>query len=195
MRKIESHNENPIDNILIGIGEQLSPGLYKTGHTPNIITAYSFIVGLMSLHALYYDQNVKFSILFFISYFFDCIDGFFARKYKMTSRFGDLFDHVTDVTVGTGIFVILTYKFFIKRKFPTPFQIGLLFFLALLIYLALTHLGCQQHHYSNDDREDETLDSAKGLCPTKEHIDFYRYFGTGTLVFAISVIIGLKLLP
>lgn len=34
------------------------------------------------------------TILYYIGYFFDCMDGNYARTYKMTSDFGDKYDHI-----------------------------------------------------------------------------------------------------
>ena len=38
-----------------------------------------------------------------MSYFFDCADGLYARTYNMTTQFGDIYDHSTDVIVFFGI--------------------------------------------------------------------------------------------
>ena len=36
----------------------------------------------------------------------DCLDGFYARKYNMTSQFGDYLDHLSDVFKTTCLFYI-----------------------------------------------------------------------------------------
>ena len=38
-------------------------------------------------------------IYYFISYFFDVLDGIYAREYNMVSEFGDYYDHIKDIVV------------------------------------------------------------------------------------------------
>ena len=46
---------------------------------------------------------------YLISYSFDCIDGHIARKYKMFSKYGDIYDHVSDAFKFALIFITLIY--------------------------------------------------------------------------------------
>ena len=73
MRKIKKEFENPIDNIIIDMAEKITPFLYETGHTPNIITTYSLIFGLLSVYYLNKNNITMFILFYIISYFFDCI--------------------------------------------------------------------------------------------------------------------------
>ena len=45
------------------------------------------------LKYIYVEQFQIGAILYYIGYFFDCMDGNYARTYKMTSNFGDKYDH------------------------------------------------------------------------------------------------------
>ena len=40
------------------------------------------------------------AILYLTRYIFDCIDGFYARKYNMTTVFGDWYDHISDILIN-----------------------------------------------------------------------------------------------
>jgi hypothetical protein len=187
MRKIDSTLENPIDNIFLHLAEWLSPILYKTGHTPNIITTYSFISGLISLYFLYLNRRKEFAVLFVLSYIFDCIDGHFARRYDMITEFGDFYDHLTDVLIPFGILVILGIKYYQRRSFP---KLSVLILLASLIFLTLVQFGCQQKYISNDKKIQESLDKLIPLCPNKERIHISKYFGSGTLIVVIAILVG-----
>ena len=68
-RKIGSHIENPIDDLLIKIAEKISPPLVKIGVTPNFITTLSFIGGLLSVYFLWKDQYLVSGLLFLLGYF------------------------------------------------------------------------------------------------------------------------------
>ena len=86
--------ECPIDYILIQWCRQVSPYFYKTGHTPNLITLEGTVVYSFALKMLVDNRLPEFALLYGLGYFFDCLDGHFARRYKMTSKFGEWFEHI-----------------------------------------------------------------------------------------------------
>lgn len=182
MKKIPDEIDNPIDNFLISFSEYLCPIFKKMNFTPNGITTLSLFFGLASIYYLYYENMIGFSITYFISYFFDCMDGHYARKYKMITKFGDLYDHCKDFLIYFLILVIVYQKY---RKVIT-FPILFIFFLSL--FLMFLHLGCQQKFYCKSDKdtketlEPETLDTFQTLCKNKSWIYFTRFMGCGTFV-------------
>ena len=104
---------NPLDNFYLNIIEKINPILYKLNFTPNIITTISFILGLLTAYFIYRECYISAGISYFFSYFFDCVDGNFARKYNMTSKFGDYYDHITDCINNLLIlYVILSSKLY-----------------------------------------------------------------------------------
>jgi len=182
MKKIPDEMDNPIDNILIRFSEYICPFFKKTGHTPNTITTYSLITGILSVYFLYIGRPIAFAILYSISYFFDCMDGHFARKYNMTSKGGDLYDHIKDISV----YILLIYVVCVKYK--NVIKVGDIVVLFLAILSCVVHIGCQQKQMEKD--YDETLDSSKCFCPNKEFIYYTRWCGMGTLML---ITIGLVL--
>ena len=110
MRKIERENENFIDNILIDICDLISEPVHKLGLTPNMITTLSLIFGLATAYVLYKKMYLVACLLWAISYFFDCLDGFIARKYKQYTKFGDYYDHVSDIVQASVVFYILWFN-------------------------------------------------------------------------------------
>lgn len=186
--KLPSHLENPIDDTLLKIGAWLLPHLHATGHTPNLITTYSFVLGIASVYQLHCDRLYWFAICHVLSYFFDCVDGQMARTYKMTSKFGDLYDHATDLLVS---FMLL---YVVYKKYSRHFSPVLIACTAGMACLSAMHLGCQQKHYASNKEsgKEESLDRLTKLCTRPESIAWTRYFGTGTfMVFAMLLIIYL----
>ena len=55
-RKINTYHENPIDNILIEICNNVNKYFFKLNFTPNMITTLSLIVSLYSSHSIYNKQ-------------------------------------------------------------------------------------------------------------------------------------------
>lgn len=184
MRKISKEYENPIDNIIIDIVDDTSDFYKKLGFTPNGLTTLSLLLGLLSSYLFYKNHNYIASILFFLAYFYDCADGHFARKYKMTSKFGDIYDHISDVIK----MLVLLYVMYLKSKEKFFKLLPLIIILAIL---ASTHLGCQENIYDKD--ESQSLYGLKQLCNkdnAKQNIHVTKYFGFGTFNLIIAIIIA-----
>ena len=173
--KLANSQENPIDIVFIYFSNLLAPLFYALNLTPNILTFISLTTGICSVIALYYNKLYTSAILWTIAYFFDCADGVFARKYDMVTRFGDLFDHISDVTKGTLIILVLFTKIVgIKSK------IKFIAISFIFIILSTIHMGCQEKIYDNTDIA-PTLKYLPLLCDKKNYIYITRFFGVGTL--------------
>jgi phosphatidylglycerophosphate synthase len=116
-----------------------------------------------------------------VSYFFDCMDGHFARKYKMTSKGGDLYDHIKDVS----IYILIVY--IVYKKYRKVIKATDIVILLIFLFINCMHLGCQQKQ-QDDGADNETLDNFQKLCPNKDMIYTTRYFGLGTFVI-ISILL------
>lgn len=190
MRKVDKNYDNPIDNMLVHIGDNLLPFFKSTGHTPNMLTTYSLIFGIMSVYFLYKDDLFKFAICFIVAYTFDCWDGYMARTYNMTSEFGDLYDHISDITVG------LSLAYVAYNKYKNKLSLSLVIVISIMTYLMQKHVGCYQKFYieNNENKEKETIDFVAELCPNKDDIMWTRYFGPGTynVIFIVGLMYYLK---
>ena len=190
MRKLPPEYENPVDAILVNHIDSIQTYFFKLGFTPNMLTTISLICNLISMY--FFVHNEKYytfmSVVFFgLSYYFDCFDGHFARTYKMTTKFGDLYDHISDA-VKNILFLVLIYIYF-KSDFTFAFVYNFIF-----LFLGAIHLGCQETYYN---KPVYTLDRLKLLCPCKYfniNIDkclrITKYIGIGTyqLLFAFLII-------
>lgn len=185
-RKILREYENPFENIILDTTEPLLPTLKSLGFTPNMLTTYSFIFGLLSIYYLSKRNIHAFAITFLISYIFDCMDGVFARKYNMTSEFGDLYDHISDVIVG----ILLFYTAYNLYKKEITFKIILLF--SIFTYLSQMHMGCQQKMYN---KSTETINILQNLCHNKNDIKWTRFFAPiSYIIFCILLVYYLEYL-
>lgn len=185
MRKISRDCENPIDNINIDMMDKTCGFFKKLHFTPNGITTLSLLFGILSLYFLYHYKVVLFGITYYISYLFDCLDGHYARKYKMVSKFGDFYDHIKDVIVVFGIFSVLYFRYCANPKACTIFII----YIVVISILMIGHLGCQENIYKK--KESATLSFSKTLCENDpiSLIKFTRWFGCGSWI--ILLIIGI----
>ena len=110
VNKLSRELENPIDNIIYDKIENDLEFLKSLNFTPNILTTFSLITALLCIYNFYKDKFVIASLLWVVSYYFDCADGKFARKYNMVSKFGDYYDHGSDLIKG----ILLTYVIYVK---------------------------------------------------------------------------------
>lgn len=107
----------------------------------NGITLYRIVTAPLLLVLLFLKQYDLFKWLLAVSFFTDLIDGFLARKYKVTSILGTKLDSIgDDLTVAvavTGLFVI--FPEFIRQQ-KWVFIILLALFIIQMVY-AFTRYG------------------------------------------------------
>jgi len=173
-RKIADKFENPIDSILIYVCEFMGKYLKKLNIiTPNMITTTSLVVSLLGVNCIYNKKYKLGAILYFLGYFFDCLDGNYARKYNMVSEFGDLYDHLSDM-IKTIALIIVILNLNIKYNTKILFLfVHILFFITMLI-----HLGCQEKIINS---RSGMLNTLKHLCSRNDYINYTKFVGCGTL--------------
>lgn len=182
-RKIIREYTNPIDNVLIDINDAMAPFFKQFSFiTPNVFTSISLIVSLIAIYYIYKRYYRIGGVLFFIGYFFDCMDGHYARKYNMVSKFGDLYDHISDVSKFV-ILVIVIINSKIKNRTKKLFIV----LLVVTTLLSSIFFGCQEQLYN----EESVLTNLTFLCPKKEHIVWARHFGPGFSITLISLYVFL----
>jgi phosphatidylglycerophosphate synthase len=172
-RKLPSHLENPIDNIFIKLSDKIIPFLTIFNITPNMITLLSFFFGLYSLWLIKQKDYTKATIYYLISYYFDVLDGYFARKTKQTSKYGDILDHYSDVIVNGLLVYIFIKNYYNKENYK-------LIILIMLTILTSIYIGCQEK-YNTNDKANDTIKFTKMLCNTNYFsLENTRLFGCGT---------------
>ncbi len=186
--KIPDDYENPIDKLLCGLCDKMNPILYKYNFTPNIITTISFLFTLLSLYFLIKGEYLLAGISHIISYYFDCSDGKFARKYDMITTFGDYYDHITDILgIFLPILVIYLNKNISRRYFVTMIIITFIFMGLMTFHIKNTEKYYKQN--ARNDNEHSILEKITDNFVPKIDIDiqYTKYIGPGTfnVVFAI----------
>lgn len=201
MRKIDQSQENPLDNWLISICDYVCPVFRYLNFTPNDITTLSLITGLLSVYFLARGRVWAFVVLFFLSYFFDCLDGHFARKYNMVTKFGDMYDHIKDVVVSGLVLIVAIYRNY--RCSTTPELLVSILVLCIVSTGTAIHIRCQEKIYNGDgDPSDEQSKSLEAMnswlpesfCPgttdeAESMIRWTRFFGCGTTIVTILLLV------
>ena len=162
----------------------------KIKFTPNLITTLSLITGIISIIFLYKFNVIGFIIFFILQYFFDVMDGYFARKYNMISKFGDYYDHIKDQIIVILLVIILITKYKIFRN-------PILVLIYIILYIGMFfQYSCQEKYYAQKKESlNLEFEKLKKYCFTKPEkiMRISRYLSSSTLViYSCIVVIYLK---
>ena len=184
-RKMGMENENPIDVHIVNLCE-VAAELIRANDpnktiTPNMLTTIGLISGVVAILLLLKKQYVGAFIMIWVYYFFDCLDGYYARRYNMVTQAGDYYDHIRDILINIPICFII-YKQLKTDEDRAKFII----IFSVLLVLMLTHFGCQEI-FSRDQENNRSIHILRSLINEKEYINCTKYFGGGTFILATSL--------
>ena len=187
MRKLPNDLESPIDNLLYIIIEQIAPTIHKYGFTPNILTTIGNIFTLLFAHFMF-KGNFKIAALFiFIAYIFDCLDGYIARSYNMVTKFGDWYDHISDL-------IRILIIFYVLIKINPKLGLLVVLIIIILIFLSCVYLSHQEIFYGQPDISHtlnilQSINFGANKKNVKEYLQVTKYFGCGTTHLLITLIV------
>jgi CDP-diacylglycerol--glycerol-3-phosphate 3-phosphatidyltransferase len=115
----------------------------------NAITLYRSIAFPFLLYLVVSGREEWFKWLLPVSFFTDAIDGYLARKYRVTSIMGAKLDSIgDDLTVVAGVIGLFVFKFeFIKSEFIWLILIFILFLVQVISALARYGVLTSYHTY------------------------------------------------
>ena len=193
--KIYRRYQDPIDTLSTNLSIKLEPYFKKMNFTPNGITTLSIIAGVMSIYFIFKEYFIIAGLFCLLCYFFDVMDGSYARRYKMVSKFGDYYDHFSDIITAFGIFYAL-YK---KNNFSKIINTIIIIIIIILSIMSLKYVGCQEKDRYNDKTygkyEENILSDLMCLCKTDPQKYFENnIYGIGTFnMFVILLIMSYSL--
>jgi len=191
MRKLPSELDNPFDNMVLDLVESTVDFFHDVGFTPNGVTTLSLISGLYGVYKFANFEFYQSAFLHLISYYFDCLDGHLARKYNMTTEFGDYYDHTKDFIVSGLLFYHMA-KFYWTVEHNIKYIIPII--VIIVLYGVFHHMGCQEIYYGNHT---ETMSIFLDSCDAKDKkeaaklLKSSRHLGCGTAILLITVFIAL----
>jgi len=178
-RKISKDNEDHVDNILVALADRVCPIFKEMNYTANGITTLSLIMSIAAIYYLMRRDMTSFTAYYMVAYFFDVMDGYYARKYRIYSDFGDKYDHYKDIVV-TSIIILITYDHYEATSYPVALCV-----MIGLIALMTVYLGC---HEKIVDREvgSDILNNLGYMSKEKcvDNMPIIRLFGPGSVQIA-----------
>lgn len=177
--KIFDEYDNPIDHGLSKVSDSFLPYFNKINYTANGLTTLSLIFAVPALYYLYNHNLVLFTIYASISYFFDVMDGRYARQYGMVSKGGDQYDHFKDIIIGLIAMYILYDRYEITQHLSVLITMAVFFVLLILFF------GCQENLAAKENKSAtlglfNTGIVSNNKCPS--WMKYLKYFGPGTFV-------------
>ena len=178
-QKIPVKDMSYIDTAIITIGGKLNPIFKKLNFSPNTITTFSILISFVGIYKIYQGSYKTGAIFFFIGYMFDCWDGQYARKYNLVTKFGDLYDHIGDISKAIILYYVL-FNLNIKHKHIIITGITISFIITLAV------LGCQEEY----NKDNTVLRTLQPLC-NKKIYDKYnlKILENGTMFFIVCLIL------
>ena len=179
MHKLEIDKEGPVDIVFLRLTEWITPFFHKTGHTPNLITKYSLIMGLGAAYYLWKGFIGIFAALFLCSYLFDCVDGYMARRYHQETVFGDYYDHASDILKFLATLYVFILKYSRDLLLPVLLSIG------VLLAVSCVYIGCSQKYSKKAGSNGESIEIFMSFCSAEDTIHWVKYCSSGTLMIAV----------
>jgi phosphatidylglycerophosphate synthase len=176
-KKLLPEHQDVVDYQLDKVVFILNPIFKSLKFTPNHITTLSLFFGLISLYLIWKKYCTLAGISYFISYFFDCQDGNYARTYKMYSDFGSLYDHISDAVIIIGLIII-----FIMKEYDKKFRYVLLVSSMIIGYFCWKYYLKQEEYYQAKNKNKEKNVNMKSM-------QYLRFYGPGSTALLITIVI------
>ena len=192
MSKLPRELESPIDRYVLELCDTLLPIFHNIHFTPNGLTSLSLVTGLMAVNFIFRNNYLLGIICIWVSYLFDCMDGMFARKYNMVSKFGDYYDHIKDIAVGIMLF------FVILSKFGKHCILNILLLSLIVAGVNMVYICNYERYYVllTGKRETGSLDFLSKTCVQHKKLDnirkelhAYRYIGFSFSYVMMTIIL------
>ena len=184
--KIPIKFNNEIDKIIFGkLTLPIIDWGYKNNLNPNFFTTCSFAFQLYSVYLLSCFYPLGFAFYYFLGYFFDCVDGPMARKYNMATKFGDYYDHVTDIIcfILVNYYLVHLYNLFNYKILVCAY--------CVMFYGLIKYIGLQESYYdkiNHPEAKSPFLYWTKNFVTKKDSIENYNFFSFTTFALFICLL-------
>jgi phosphatidylglycerophosphate synthase len=188
--KLPDYYDDPVDIFYKKYIDIINPHFKEAGMTPNMITTISFVFGLLACYLYYKSYYISAALSYIVSYFFDTMDGYFARIYDMGSVFGSYYDSVSDNVVA----LLLLFLFYKNLKISVHVKLTIILVLAIYGFGTVYQMSCQEKYVKKTNEKHVSkglafLDKVK--CSDFENMRYTRFFGSGVSTLVIAILMGL----
>ena len=189
--KLPEYYDEPLDLFYKKYIIIIMPYFYKLGITPNFITSLSLFFGLLTCYLYYKQYYILSGLSYIISYFFDVMDGYYARLYDMKSKFGSYYDIISDISILIILFILLVVNKNIK-KYRINIKLFIIILLVIFSIISSYNASCQENYvkmYKNKYLSEGLTFFSYLQCKDYKVMKYTKYFGSGIGTLLISLII------
>lgn len=154
---------------------------YTVGATPNTLTTLGLLNSVASIYYYSIDEKFKAVITLLFRMYFDYSDGVLARKYKITTSFGDYYDHYTDVLWFLGMLYVT------MQVYPYHQRPIILFGLTVTAALFSAHQSCVELKNGNDAQSLSVLQYLQPTC--EQGSEFLRLLFDNSSIYAMFMLL------
>lgn len=191
--KIHESLEDPVSQTMYDIADSVSDSVHNLGITPNMITTSRLITVVIAFTYFFKQKYYRTTaVLLALCYFGDCLDGHIARKYNKSTKFGDYYDHITD------LITYLLSLYFVTTRIDPDFD-WLIIILFILLVASMIQIGCEERYLKimGIEEDSASMSSFTNLCPDclvdddelDNLMEFSRLFGVGVYVLLFVLIV------
>lgn len=190
-RKLGKDVECPLDYWMISTAIPSFDFLGKLGVTANHLTLTAAVLQILACIFLWRRSTFLAGFFWIFGYYFDAIDGSYARYHHLCSPYGDMLDHYRDWACAALLFVVLYFRYPLKR-----FDYLFLGLLILLVSIGFAAQDQYIRHYNNQVPPSEVL-SMLGQSinhfnlNTKEALYWLRWIGSANINLVLAVYLAI----
>ena len=190
-KKIPAELDCPFDDWMVDISSPFFDTWGQLGITANYLTIIGGIIQLIACFFLAKRYGLLAGFLWLFGYYFDAIDGCYARYHHLASAYGDILDHGKDWLCTIILFIVII-KYYKWRTFDTIFW-------ALLVIMVGLFTGAQEQYIHTMKNSDISLMlkpvfwvfDLLNLDPVTQLKTWLRWFGPGNINIAVSIYLAL----
>ena len=187
--KLPHYYDDPVDLFYKRYIDIINPHFKAAGMTPNMITSISLAFGLLACYLYYKSYYIFAALAYIVSYFFDTMDGYFARMYDMGSVFGSYYDSISDNAVA----LLLLFLFYKNPNISGRVKLAIILVLVIFAFGTAYHMSCQEKYVkkTNEKHVSEGLAFLDKIqCSDSENMRYSRFFGSGVTALVMALTIG-----
>lgn len=189
-RKLTKEVECPLDYWMVSQSIPFFDSWRSVGLTANHLTLMGGVVQLLACFFLWKRFTLLAALLWIFGYYFDGIDGSYARYHHLCSAYGDILDHSKDWICG-GLLVAVLFARYSLHLFDYLFW-------TITLLLLCVFLGVQEQFVLSFKPDVPASGALSGLArlidwfhlPPKEALYWLRWFGTANNNVLIALYIA-----
>lgn len=178
--------EEPLSQIYYEASNKITQ---KIKINPNLVTLSRILI-MIALTTMFYFNYLPVldAILLQLCFFLDHLDGEMARVHNLITKFGDYFDHITDLLYMIPLTVILILRLYKKPYFAVLITILCILGTLCIVFVSYQEIDLAKRNQKSASTVIRSLIFHK-MIPSPYYFEhFFRYIGPNILHLFIGAL-------